>query len=307
MFEKWYALDPGSYEIRLYDYQKNQMVKSRSCIAYNGYEIIGMGQDALEYVYHQNKTSQVKYPIKQGNIKFDIFPLINMCFEKIKAPKSFYRPCLRIYLSEDNDLIKKKWLNQIQNTNVKKVDFVSEMELWSEAPLRFHIHAGHSYTRIFLMMNQKVIFNQKIDYAGEQIDEIIQSMITRRTQCLIAEEDARNLKESASKALKKNKNATLSCFGMNRYQQYQKIEVKAMDIWPCMEQVHQQIVLWAKDCFDKISLEMKEKVMQEGIYLTGGLASCFGLRQYLNHEMKCPIVVSDIPALDILEQMKGWK
>ncbi|MCF0105166.1 MAG: rod shape-determining protein [Holdemanella sp.] len=307
MFEKWYALDPGSYELRLYDYQNDEIVTYRSCIAYKGYEIVGLAKDALEYVYHQNKSTQVKYPMDKGYIKSDVFPLLNKCLKDVSAPKTFYKACLRIYLTEDTPAIRKKWLSQIQDTIVKRVDFVSEKDLLKSDAIRFCIHAGHSYTRIMLMMNGKSLFDQKIDFAGQQIDEMIQSVVTRKTQCLISSEDAKNLKEAASRTLKQNKNARLSCFAMNRYQQYQKIEVSAMDIWPCMEQTHQQILLWTKYCFDKMTLEMKEKVMVEGIYLTGGLADCFGLRQYLEYELKCPVHCDEKPALVMIEKMKGMR
>ena len=80
-----------------------------------------------------------------------------------------------------------------------------------------------------------------------------------------------------------------------------------MDLWPCMKSVIDQVTLWAKQCMERVSVEMKEQIHENGILLSGGMANCFGLRQNLQEELKHPVICTNRPESDLIENMKGWK
>lgn len=141
----------------------------------------------------------------------------------------------------------------------------------------------------------------------KQVDELIQKKIAKMTNCMIGIEDANALKQAASQALWKGKNATLLCTAINSHNEYVQIQCKAMDLWPCMENVIQQITLWAKQCMESVSIEMKETIHQNGILLSGGMAYCFGMRQLLQQELNHPVICTEKPEDDLIENMKGWK
>ncbi|WP_303973333.1 rod shape-determining protein, partial [Faecalicoccus pleomorphus] len=120
-------------------------------------------------------------------------------------------------------------------------------------------------------------------------------------------EDAGALKEAASNALWENKNVTLQCSAVNQYNQWTQIQLRTLDIWPCMMNVINQIVLWAKQCLQQVDVDMKEKIYQNGILLSGGLANCFGLRQTLEEELNQKVICSEHPEMDLMEALKGWR
>ena len=307
MFERWYALDPGAFEMRLYDYSKEKTISLRSCTAYKGNSLLALSNDSLEYVYHQSPNIQVKYPIIQGKIQSDVTSLIAYGLKELGDINRFYRPCLLICLPQRNHPIENEWIVRLSETNIKKIEFISIADILDNEKFLFYIHAGHSYTQIGFLSKGNEIFIKDIPFSGQQMDEMVQRIVTEKTQCLISNEDARMLKEAASKHLINKQNAKLSCFGMNRYQQYIKIEVMARDLWPALESVEKQIVLWTKHCLSQLSLEYQEQIVDHGIQLSGGLANCFGLKQYLEHEMHTSVICTNHPECDIIEKMEAWK
>ena len=94
---------------------------------------------------------------------------------------------------------------------------------------------------------------------------------------------------------------------MDRYGKLVNIQIRASDLWPAMEEQILQVVLWAKHCYMNMGSEMKQRLMNNGIMLSGGLANCFGLKEALKHEFDCPIICTTKPECDIIEQMKGLK
>lgn len=302
MFEKWYTLDPGSDHILLSE--KESFVEVHSLIAYKNNEVVAVSNDAIEYVYHRNASIKVKCPLQEGKLIGDVSPLIEYGLSKIKGNHFLKKPCLLICLVQRNEQEQQKWMHMLSQTGIRKFEFISISELMNEK-IHFYIHAGHSCTLIGLNINGKNIFQKMISFAGKQMDEQIVQMVLKKYKCFVSMEDAQVLKEASSKNLEKNKNAKLSCFAMNKYKRYEKITITSMDVWPCIESIEKQIVLWTKQMISSVSLEIQEKILENGIYLSGGLANCFGLAAYLKHELHCPIICTDTPQYDMMNKMKG--
>lgn len=307
MFEKWYALDAGAFNFRLYNFSNGKEITMRTCLAYKGKELLAMSDDALEYVYHQKPSIKVKYPIQEGKILSDISLFVEKGIKELGNTNRFYRPCLLICLPERNAQIENEWVENLSRTGMKKFEFVSISDLLSGSKPQFFIHSGHSYTQMGLVINGKEVVLKRIHFAGQQIDEMVQKIVVQKTQCLISNEDARVLKENASKHLCLKQNAMLSCFAMNKYQKYVKVEVSSKDLWPAIEKVEKQIVLWAKECISVLGLDLQLQIFDNKVLLTGGMANCFGLKQYLEHELSCEVMCSPNPEYDIMRRLKEWK
>ncbi|MDD7282194.1 MAG: rod shape-determining protein [Erysipelotrichaceae bacterium] len=301
MFNRWYIIDAGAYQIRIFDESKDELIQFQSIIAYKNNEVVSVASQATEYVYHRNNSIKVKYPFCEGKILSDIMPLLKY---GLNIEKHIWkRPCVLICLLNRSQQEEQKWISYAKELGIYRVEFITIADLMKEH-IHFYIHLGHSYTLIGLNIDGKQSFQKVIPFAGYQIDEAIVQTVLKKTKCFISMEDARMLKEACSKSLLKNKNAKLSCFGMNKYNQYEKVQVSSMDLWPCIEAVEKQIILWTKQMISTCSLELQEKILENGIYLSGGLANCFGLQPYLKYELKCPIICTNTPQYDIMNKMK---
>ena len=166
MFAHWIALDPGSNSLRLYDYFNDREVCLKTCIAYDKQKMIAMAEQALAYVYQNKKDIKVRYPIKQGDILNDVTPLIRQALKELKVSQNVFKPCFLVCLNEDvSDEQKLKWQQQLAACKVRKVEFITPMEVLQTEQACFIIHAGHSYTEMGIYAHGHE-FAHKIIYFG---------------------------------------------------------------------------------------------------------------------------------------------
>lgn len=308
MFEYWLALDPGSKNFRMYSYSKQKQIDLRSCVAYSQGKLLDTSKEALKYVYANQKGLQVKYPLKEGKVISPITPLIKRGLKEFNIFQSIYKPCVFVAVNEEvSDLQKQKWQEELVRSGIRRFEFVDTMSLLQSDEACFIIHAGHSYTEIGIYAYGQEFVHKIIHFSGSSIDDKIKMMIASKTNCLISDEDASALKEAVSNTYKQNKTSTLSCGAVDRYGKTVQIQISCNEIWPCIEEELKQIILWARECYMNMGVEMKSRLMKNGIRLSGGLSHCFGLVQGLKHAFDCPIICTNEPECDMIEQMKGLK
>ncbi len=308
MFDHWYALDLGGYNCRFYDYMEEKEIHIRTSVAYKQKNVVAVGKDVMDYVYQDQRTINIKYPLDYNRMMSSVAPLIKEGMKQLQSDHALFRPRALVVVpteTEEEQLL--RWQNEINQAGISKIDFMTVMDALQTIEPTMVIHSGHTYTEIGVYTHEERIVLKTIFYAGKQVDELIQKKIADMTNCMIGPEDASALKEAASQALWKGKNATLLCTAINSRNEYVQIQCKAMDLWPCMESVIQQITLWAKQCMERVSIEMKEMIHQNGILLSGGMAYCFGMRQLLQQELNHPVICTECPENDLIENMKGWK
>lgn len=308
MFAHWIALDPGSEYLRFYDLSNHKEVIIKNCIVSKDDKPLAVGKETAAYIYQNKKDIQIQYPIKQNRIINDVTPLIKQGLKSLDVSQNVFKPCVVVCVHDEVDKKQKqKWQQQLVSCKVRKVEFVTSMSLLQKEEACFIIHAGHSYTELGIYAHGNEFAHKIIYFGGMGMDEKIKTIIAQKQNCLISNEDAMALKEAVSNAFKENKNPLLECMAMDRYGKLVKIQVRATDIWVALEEEIKQIVLWAKHCYMNMGNEMKQRLMNNGILLSGGLANCFGLKEALKHEFDCPIICTIKPECDIIEQMKGLK
>ena len=307
MFERWFLLDAGAYELRLHDCSKHTDAKTRTIVAVKNNQPLFYGQEAISCIY-QDPLMQIRYPIWEDSVDSMIHSLIENCMNVLQADQSLLKPC--IWMAVPNwydEAYRTKWQHILLDSGIKKVKFITNMDLLQTKEACFLIHAGHSCTEMGIYVNGTCRSYKKIFFAGSRMDEQIKRIVATKTNCLISNEDAMALKKAASDAFWKNQNVRLSCTALDRYQHMQRISISAWDLWPGMEMIEQQIVLWAKQCFKEQPLQMKEALLKNGFLLSGGLAHCFGLRQLLEQAFGCTILHTNTPEYDIINTMKELK
>lgn len=307
MFDHWYALDAGGHQIRLYDYQKQVEIEWPNVIAIQNDQVIACAKEALEYIYTDQRKVQVRYPLEQGHLLCDMSTIILKMISSISS-KSIFRPSFMVSVPTDlSEQDKQKWEECLAQVGAKHMELISNMEILQTEKPCFMIHSGHTYTELGICAHGHLMAHKTIHFAGKQIDESIQKIVAQKTRCLITPEDACALKEAASNAFWEQKNPVLSCVGLDRFQKYVRVQIYAMDLWPCMEATFRQIVLWAKQYYGSLGKEYRGYVEEQGILLSGGLASCFGLRQLLKQGLDCRVFCTNEPKYDMIEVLKAWR
>lgn len=303
MLKRWYALDVGAYEVRIHDFEKHTDGKVRTVLALDKNGPIAYGEEAFRYLY--DHTVQVKFPIQEDYVDRSIVALLKHAFQVLDITSSLLKPSVCLVVPEWYDQDRRlQWKQYMLEAGLKKVDLITTVDLLQTKEACFLIHAGHSYTEMGIFVNGTQRAYKRIFFAGSRIDEEIKRIVATKTNCLISNEDARALKHASSDVFWRGKNARLSCTAMDRYQNLVSVEISAADLWPALEMVEKQIVLWAKTCFKEQPFEMKQALLKRGIYLSGGLARCYGLSQYLEQAFSCAVHSEALPEYEIINRLK---
>lgn len=297
MFESWYVLDLGAKSLRLAANSGQDIIEDLSLLAFKKDEVIAYGKEAKEYVYEDHHQIQVRYPVLEGRIMYDISTMVK---RKIKH-HGLFRPCVIVGVCHDLTIEEKhKWQIQLMDASFRKVELVSTMEALCSSS-SFVIHAGHSCCEMGLFIDEKEVAYKRIHFAGASIDEAIQKKMARLTNCLISYEDACLLKEQASRSFFDQTNEMLSCFGLDRYGHYKRVQIKAYSLWSCFQEVYDQIILWAKQIW---SMRAKEAAVE--IIGSGGLMESYGLKPMLEQALESSIFCTKVPKYDMIRALKGW-
>ena len=308
LLDKWIALDIGAYLARFYDFSTQKEIVLKTIIAQKGSEVLGVSDQAIAYLYKDLDTIQIQYPISHGQILHSIEPLIHEGLDKLHAFDGLLRPSVLVSVpSELSQRQRELWQQAFLNCGVRKVEFISNLEVLQEENPCFLVHSGHSYTEIHICAYDKVLVSKTIYYAGAQVDEQIQRIVYMKTGYFITKVDAAHLKEMASDAFWQQKNTLLMCYGFDSRQNLHPIQIESSIVWPAIEMVSSQISLWVKHCFDTLPASLQEYFLMHGIELSGGMADCFGPSQFISQNISCPVLCTKRGQYDMIDALKGVK
>lgn len=306
IFERWFGLDPGSHTFRIYDYTSSRQASVRSLYGMDNGQIESVGQDALLYTYKEKPRYQVRWPLQDDGLHKDLGPLIAKAMEQAGGDRYFFKPSFLVALDDDADL-RTAWKEALLACGAKKVEFVEPLTFLQVQEEGIFIQAGYAHTRIGLYTDKGQAAKMKIDWGGLQIAMAIEQMLLKEHRFLISDEDALQLLEQSSALLNAHVNGQLQVYGMFSNGTYGTLSLRALQLWPCMRDVFEQIVHWTRSLLTSLPKQEQEQLLEKGIVLSGGLASAFGLEGMLGQFFECPITKSGHPDLDVLENMKGWK
>ena len=299
-------MDPGACSLKLYEPLEQKVFSIRSVMAADHGEQY-LGEEAFELFWDKG-SGVIRHPVDQGILSGDITPLFLKLVSKCAMDRHIFKPSLRVLLSPDAESQQKdKWIRMAEKAGFRKV-FFSDPASELKVDTGLVIHAGCSCTVISIWRGGRLLAEKKIIFAGRQIDEAIMDYVAKKYRSLMFYEDAAALKVAASNAFFQQKNPVLSCTVLNRHNQYERISVKASELWPAMSQVLEQIVIWTRELVSQLELSNVAAVLQQPVHLSGGLAACYGLRQMLAEQLNAEVIVPEEPENELVKKarLKSW-
>lgn len=308
MFEKWFALDPGSHTLRLYDYSSSRQVLLRNLYALDQNVPCAFGKDALSYIYREKPRYQIRYPMIPQPDPEQEEALLDAALEEIGASRYILRPAFLVALDEkENPRLAEAWSSLLKKKGARKVVFRDPAEFLQMEEEAFMIHAGFSSTRLIVACHEKLEKNLKLEYGGYWMAQRLIEKLAREKQVLISAEDALALIEEASRQFYDQKTPVLQISGMDRYQKIVSVEVRPRQIWDVMDAYETRIVSWSRDVLESFSDSRMLELLETGIFLSGGLGHLYGLKERLEKEFNAPVHCSATCENDLFEHMKGWR
>lgn len=297
MLERRYLIDPGAHMLRILDPKTGTVHELRSCYAKNNPALVA--QDAFA-AFWKDKSGQLLYPFRQSRMICDAHPVFSALMETIPPGRFLFQPGGVVVGFADPEPLQKERFEALgKAAGLAWVRFGAPLNIPPKGECLL-IHAGASQTIFALCAGGKPISVKISAHAGIEMDRAIAAMIGRDHHALVFAEDARELKEAASRAFAKGRNPLLSCTVLDNRQGFVRLEMPAMEIWPCIEETEKRIAADARAFLASIGLESMESVLAKPVRLSGGLAQCFGLKETLENALQTEIVIPENPGQALL-------
>ncbi len=305
MKKKNCILDPGSWNFRFYSPNGKPVERLRTCYIEKDHQKI-TGQKAIE-AYWSESGREIRYPWISGRAHMNIAPVFNDLMKQAKAEQMTVKPPLNIVLPQDADEKDRELLRNLGvEAGFRRITFSTTMELLGKE-LHLVIHAGHSATEIGVCRNRKPIIYKKIYYGASQMDDAIMDYVASKYKALLFTEDASALRIAASRAFREGRNPILSCTVLDQTGQYVRISFPAFELWPAIDSVESQIVLWARSLVAEKGVNMMERILRKPVLLSGGLADCFGLKEKLEAGLHCKVIVNEYGEDALIEAAANYR
>lgn len=309
MARNTYAFDFGSYEIKVYDKQKDLIFTEKTALAWkDGENVFAYGEEAYSMLGKVPDSVQIHFPMQQGVIsKFhDMQVLLKYLLRKERQFMGGSQYMIAVP-TDVTELQKKAFFDLLIHSHVRaKEVHIVERAIADAVGLNLDIintsgvmilNFGGDTTELSILSQGGVVFNRLIPIGGSTFDYQIIQMIRNSHDFLIGRRTAENLRKD---------------FGVFTSESDASMEVMGRDLIlgvPARKQISIQIVRSAmkeplEKCIKEIHAllertppELRKGIEKNGIFLTGGVANIQGLESYIEEMVGIPTRTAIEPSI----------
>lgn len=302
-----YGLDLGTYEIKVYDYKKNNINKVKNTLAIKDKStVIAVGDDAYKMYEKTPPNIEIIFPMKEGVISqfHDMQYLFNTLLSSGKSlvrgsdyviavptdvtqveKKAFYDLLIQSSAKAKNVLLIERCIADTLGLgiNIEKKNAICVVNLGSET------------TEISILSYGGIVLNKLIKRGAQNLDLALQNLLKQQHNFLIGNQTAALLRK------------TIGCYGNGDQTSMFAIGRNLDTGIPEQREISNSLLLEAwKDCLEEIIYDIRSilertppdiqnYIKEDGIYFVGGLSSLFGLDTYISKSLEIPINITNHP------------
>lgn len=289
-----YGIDLGSYEIKVYDQEKNTIWTEKNVVAENrDGKIIAVGDQAFEMYEKTPPNIRVVFPMREGVIS-DFQHITDLLQYLLTSGRSFAQGGeYTIAVPADVTELEKRAFFDLLVHSTAKARSVNVIERGVADAVGlgldvqhcdgvFVVNLGGETTELSVLAAGGLVFNQRLKVGGRQMDREIVERIRRHYNFLIGMSTAEKLRKQT---------------GINDDRSGRTVEIAGRDLLtgvPTFKNIPASLVRASlKDLLekcvsaimaliDRTPPEINHIIQKDGLYVTGGLARMEGLPYYIN-------------------------
>ncbi len=307
MFQNTYGLDLGTYEIKIYDDNTKKVTKVKDALAIQGKnEVVAYGDEAYEMFERTPADIEIVFPMKESVIsKYNDMQFL--LSSVIKQKKSFLQSYkYMIAIPSDVTEVEKRAFYELMMYSSARARKVTVVERGVADALGMGLNIGKSVgifvanlgaetAELSVLSYGGIVLNKLIKRGGYHFDYAIQAAIKNNYDFLIGRTTAEKLRRE---------------FGVFNYEEKGEIPVSGRNLMlgvPQIKEIPYSLVRaaireslseWAKEIrslLDRTPPDLLRIILEEGIYITGGMACMDGMDEYLSKTLEIPVNVADKP------------
>lgn len=299
------AIELGGVNSSIYRKNQGLVLKEPSLVcavsAGDSYMIKAVGFEAEKLQGKTNDKTYIFSPIVCGEVKSVEYAaeMLKYFLSKVEA-KTFFREkailCVPAGISEQSKSDLKKVCSM---AGLGKVSFIPSIICSAYAsglPINspktiFSVNVGGTLTDIATINMNSILKGATVEMGGRYLDLEITDLIAKKYQMIISVAGAKRIKEEIS-SLIDNDRREIEVIGVDDLNgKPKKIIVYSEDIRPLLVSFMQNIITAIETSINLCPPEISADIAKNGIFVSGGLSSIYGLEKYLSKQLNIAVKV----------------
>lgn len=309
IFTEDLAVDLGTVHTFIYGRGRGMVVNEPSLVAIDrvSYEVIAVGNEALEMLGRSPEDVEVAYPMREGVVADS--ELAQKMLAKFLRKARGGRPRLsrRMIMNVPSGItsVERFAINEVvKGIGVSRVYLVDEglaAALGARLPIdgmkaTMIVDIGGGKTSIAVLANTGIVESKTVRLGGLDMDQAITEYIKQKRRVLIGERTAERLKMVLGSATPPFEELTSVVKGQSLAEAGPEvIEISASEIHAAMDGTIKQIIEAVRDVLESIPPEVAGDIHDVGLVVSGGMALLAGMDKRLSQETKLHVTIAESP------------
>lgn len=288
-----YGLDLGSYEVKIYDKNHEQIWKAKNAIAVqNKKYIFAAGDEAFEMYEKVPENIEVIFPMQNGVIsRFDDMQYL---LQTLLNPEQKFMRGSEYVVAVPTDVTeveKKAFFDLVSHSSAKAKEVkIVERGIADAVGLGLNVmedkgifvaNFGGDTTELSVLASGGMVLNRLVKIGGGHLDNAIMNLVRHQKDFLIGKATAESLRMEFGVFDQEN-DAKMTVAGRNLITGIpQQIDVSIGLVRAAVKEPLKECAKAILAMLDRTPPDVHKAIMKRGIYLTGGLANLRGLDTYL--------------------------
>ncbi len=271
--------------------------------------IKAIGQEAYKLIGKTSKNTKIVFPVFEGEIVNERVAagVLNGFIKKIKPEKLTSFSVLFSVPCGTTAEMAAKYKNVAKACGARKCAFVESPILaalgqripLSDATPCFVIDMSGGTTNVAAVTLDGVIAGLSVNFGGNKISTDIIDFVAEAYGLQIGLQTAEKLKKEIG-SLERNDGLTVAVNGRDiESGTPRSVSVRAMDLVSTVSKYYDKIAELAMGLLKKLPPEVSAEIRHEGIYVSGGASSVYGLEKYYSDKFGMKINVSENGSMSV--------
>lgn len=306
------AIDMGTANTRTVSAKSQTILQEPTVLALdiNKKQVISIGEKAKEVLGKSPESIMAVRPLREGVISdFELTQaLLEYYIHQTNPGLSLFPPRIGLTIpSGATDVEERALQDAALQSGAKDVILVEEtlaaaygaklIQKPAQSRMIANLGAGTSEAAIvsgYGLISSKVLF-----HGGDDVDQEIKKVLQDAFNLDIGDNTAESLKNSIASLSSGQQMEIMEIGGRDALSGLPKtMVIRAGDLLPALEPYIFAFVDALHSVLEKAPPEVASDIMNQGLFLTGGLSQLKGLDIYLRKELSMPVVLSDQPMFD---------
>ena len=309
IFTEDLAVDLGTVHTFIYGRGRGMMVNEPSLVAIDRvtYEVIAVGNEALEMLGRSPEDVEVAYPMREGVVADS--ELAQKMLAKFLRKARGGRPRLsrRLIMNVPSGItsVERFAINEVvKGIGVSRVYLVDEglaAALGARLPIddmkaTMIVDMGGGKTSIAVVANTGIVESRTVRIGGLDMDQAITELVKQSRRVLIGERTAERLKMVLGSATPPFEELKSVVKGQSLAEGGPEvIEVSSIEIHTAIDGTIKQINEAVRDVLESLPPEVAGDIHDVGLVITGGMALLAGMDKRMSQATKLHVTVAESP------------